>query len=52
MTKYDTKELFEKAKKLVKKNKLFWIEDIIAFLPISKETFYRYTLLIVTNMTS
>jgi len=41
-TKYDPKELFEKAQKLVKKNKLFWFEDIIAFLPISKETFYRY----------
>ena len=42
MTKYDPKELFEKAKKLVKKNKLFWFEDIIAFLPIGKDTFYRY----------
>ena len=42
MTKYDPKELFKDAQKLVKKHKLFWVEDIIAFLPISKETFYRY----------
>jgi len=42
MTKYDPTELFEKAQKLVKKHKLFWVDDIIAYLPIGKTTFYKY----------
>lgn len=35
-------EMLEKAKKLVVKHKLFFIEDIVALLPISKPTFYEY----------
>jgi len=42
MAKYDPKELFEKAQKLVKKHKLFWVDDIIAYLPCSGSTFYSY----------
>ena len=39
---YDTKELFEKAKDVIVKHKLFFIEDIVAFLPCSKPTFYEH----------
>ena len=39
---YDTKELFEKAKDVIIKHKLFFIEDIVAFLPCSKPTFYEH----------
>ena len=39
---YDTKELFEKAIEQIKKHKLFFIEDIIAFLPCRKSTFYEH----------
>lgn len=42
MSKYDPEELFEKAQKLVKKYKLFWVDDIIAYLPCSGSTFYSY----------
>lgn len=39
---YDKKKIFEQAKGVIVKHKLFFIEDIIAFLPISKPTFYDY----------
>ena len=39
---YDTKELFEKALEAIEKHKLFFIEDIIAFLPCHKSTFYEH----------
>jgi len=39
---YDRKKIFEQAKEVTVKNKLFFIEDIVAFLPISKTTFYEY----------
>jgi hypothetical protein len=39
---YDRKEIFEKAKEVTAKNKLFFIEDIVAFLPCDKTTFYRF----------
>lgn len=39
---YDRKKIFEQAKEVITKNKLFFIEDIVAFLPISKPTFYEY----------
>lgn len=38
----DRKKIFEQAKEVTVKNKLFFIEDIVAFLPISKPTFYDY----------
>lgn len=39
---YDRKKIFEQAKEMIVKHKLFFIEDIVAFLPISKPTFYEY----------
>ena len=41
---YDKKKVFETAKEAIVKNKLFFIDDIIAFLPISKSTFYDWNL--------
>lgn len=39
---YDKKKIFEQAKEMIVKHKLFFIEDIVAFLPIGKTTFYEY----------
>jgi hypothetical protein len=39
---YDRKKIFEQAKEVIVKHKLFFVEDIVAFLPISKPTFYDY----------
>jgi hypothetical protein len=39
---YDRKKIFEQSKELIVKHKLFFIEDIISFLPITKPTFYDY----------
>lgn len=39
---YDRKKIFEQAKEMIVKHKLLFIEDIVAFLPISKPTFYDY----------
>lgn len=39
---YDRKKMFQQAKEVIVKHKLFFIEDIIAFLPISKPTFYEF----------
>ena len=39
---YDKKKIFEQAKEMIIKHKLFFIEDIVAFLPISKPTFYEF----------
>ena len=39
---YDKKKIFEQAKDVTVKNKLFFTEDIVAYLPISKKTFYEY----------
>jgi hypothetical protein len=39
---YDKQKIFEQAKEVTVKHKLFFIEDIIAFLPIGKTTFYDY----------
>jgi hypothetical protein len=39
---YDRKKIFEQAKEVIVKNKLFFIEDIVAFLPCDKTTFYRF----------
>lgn len=38
---YKRKEIFEKAQNAIKKNPLLFIEDIVAFLPCDKSTFYR-----------
>lgn len=42
MARNDVKKIFEQAKELIKKHHLFFIEDIISMLPISKPTFYDY----------
>ncbi|MGL5075985.1 MAG: hypothetical protein ACRDBG_09100, partial [Waterburya sp.] len=39
---YDRKKIFEQAKEMIVKHKLFFIEDIVAFLPCDKTTFYRF----------
>jgi hypothetical protein len=39
---YDKKKIYEQAKEVIVKHKLFFIEDIVAFLPIAKKTFYEY----------
>ena len=39
---YDKEKIFEQAKKAIQDNTLFFIEDIVAFLPCDKTTFYRF----------
>ena len=39
---YDRNKIFEQAKEVIVKHKLFFVEDIVAFLPISKKTFYEF----------
>lgn len=39
---YDRNKVFEQAKEVIVKNKLFFIDDICAFLPISRTTFYDW----------
>ena len=39
---YDKQKIFEQAKEMIVKHKLFFFEDIIAFLPISSSTFYAW----------
>ena len=39
---YDRVKIYEQAKEVVVKHKLFFIEDIVAFLPCAKPTFYDF----------
>ena len=39
---YDRAKIFDQAKDVIVKHKLFFIEDIVAFLPCDKTTFYRF----------
>lgn len=39
---YNRKNIYNQAIKVITDNNLFFIEDIIAFLPISKPTFYEF----------
>jgi hypothetical protein len=39
---YDRNKIFEQAKEVIVKHKLFFVDDIVAFLPISKQTFYDF----------
>lgn len=41
---YDKKKIYEQAKEVIVKHKLFFIDDIVAFLPIAKSTFYEWKL--------
>ena len=38
---YTREEIFKKAKKAIEENNLFFIRDVVAFLPCSKTTFYE-----------
>lgn len=42
MARNDVNKMFEEAKKLIAEHNLFFIEDIVTLLPISKTTFYDY----------
>jgi len=37
---YDKNKIYEQAKEQIKKNNLFFIEDIVAFLPCGRSWFY------------
>ena len=39
---YDKKKIYLQAEEAIKKHNLFFIEDIVAFLPCSKPTFYDF----------
>lgn len=39
---YDRSKIFDQAKDVIVKHNLFFIEDIVAFLPCSKPTFYEF----------
>lgn len=39
---YDKKKVFEQAKKAIVKNNLFFADEIPAFLPCSRSTFYAF----------
>ena len=42
MALYDKNKLYKQSKEAIEKNNLFFIEDIVAWLPCSKATFYEY----------
>ena len=39
---YDKKKIYDQAIEAIKKNNLFFIEDVVAFLPIAKKTYYQW----------
>ena len=39
---YDKKKIFGQAKEAIEKYKLFFIEDVVAWLPIARSTFWEY----------
>ena len=39
---YDKQKIFEQAKEMIVKHKLFFVDDIVAFLPIARSTFYEW----------
>ena len=39
---YNRKKIFEQAKEAIEKNNLFFVEDVVTWLPISKPTFYEF----------
>ena len=39
---YDKQKIFEQAKEMIVKHKLFFVDDIVAFLPCNKTTFYDF----------
>ncbi len=41
---YKTADLEKKALEAIEKHKLFFIEDVVSFLPCTKKTFYEHNL--------
>ena len=39
---YDKNKIYEQAKQQIIKHNLFFVEDIVAFLPCDKTTFYKF----------
>lgn len=39
---YDTNKLYKQAQDAITKHNLFFVEDIVAFIPCSKPTFYEH----------
>lgn len=39
---YNRNDIYKQAMEAAEKNNLFFIEDIVAFLPCDKSTFYRF----------
>ncbi|HZK23087.1 MAG TPA: hypothetical protein VFC62_03175 [Atopostipes sp.] len=39
---YNRQEIYEQAKEAIEKNNLFFIKDVVAFIPRSRSTFYDY----------
>lgn len=39
---YDRKKIYKQAEEAIKKNNLFFIEEVVAYLPIVKKTFYEW----------
>ena len=39
---YNRSKVYEEAKDLIEKKKLFFIEDVVTLLPIAKKTFYEW----------
>jgi len=39
---YDKKKIYLQAQEQIKKHNLFFIEDIVAFIPCDKTTFYKF----------
>lgn len=39
---YDRNKIFEQAKEVIVKHKLFFVDDIVAFLPCATSTFYDF----------
>ena len=39
---HDRTKIFEQAKEAITKHNLFFVEDVVAFIPCSKPTFYEF----------
>ena len=39
---YDKDKIYEQAKEAIKKNNLFFIEDVVAFIPCGRSYFYEH----------
>jgi hypothetical protein len=39
---HDRAKIFEQSKEVIVKHNLFFVEDIVAFIPCSKPTFYEF----------